>query len=412
MHANPALYEKPARSLATSLVSSKIKYATCVGGAVKLRGYIARRERLTAPRTAGIFYVLLSSLDSPLDGPCERSRRGEVTVNYAAVGPIAVHLPARIETNDDLKAQFPGWDLDLIYEKTGIFARHIADPHECASDLGVAASQKLFAEHSIDPASIDFLLLCTQTPDYPLPTTACLMQQRLGLRTSCGALDFNLGCSGYVYGLSLADGLIRGGVAKRVLLVTAETYSKYIHAEDRSLRTIFGDGAAATLIEAAPEVTLSGFQFGTDGSGADTLIVAKHGARLPEDAIKPRHRHRWPSDLYMDGPSLINFTVGAVPELVSNILQAAQLSRGDIDLFILHQATKKMLQQLQERLDLEEERMPIVLRDVGNTVSSTIPIVIDQLRQSGRLKQGTKNMLIGFGVGWSWAGCVWQETWR
>lgn len=341
-----------------------------------------------------------------------RSETRQRQVNYAAVGPIAVHLPSRVETNDELKAQFPGWDLDLIYEKTGIYSRHIAEPGECASDLGVAACQKLFAEHAIDPQSIDFLLLCTQTPDYPLPTTACLMQQRLGLKTNCGALDYNLGCSGYVYGLSLADGLIRGGMAKRVLLVTAETYSKYIHPEDRSLRTIFGDGAAATLIDAAPEPTLAAFQFGTDGSGADTLLVNKGGARPAEDAIKPRHRQRWPSALYMDGPSLINFTVAAVPELVNNILAAAHLQREQIDLFILHQATKKMLQQLQERLDLDEARMPIILRDVGNTVSSTIPIVIDQLRRSGGIKVGGQHMLIGFGVGWSWAGCVWREVWK
>ncbi len=333
-------------------------------------------------------------------------------MNYAAVGPISVHLPSKVETNTELQAQFPSWDLDLIYEKTGIFSRHIAGPHECASDLGVAAVQKLFAENQIDPTSIDFLLLCTQTPDYPLPTTACLMQQRLGLRTSCGALDFNLGCSGFVYGLSLADGLIRSGAARRILLVTAETYSKYIHPEDRSLRTIFGDGAAATLIEAHPEPTLSAYQFGTDGSGANTLLVNKGGARPPEDAIKPRHRHRWPSDLYMDGPSLINFTVGAVPELVSNILAAGGLTRNDVDLFILHQATLKMLEQLRERLDLDESRMPIMLRDVGNTVSSTIPIVINELRQTGRLTPGTQHMLIGFGVGWSWAGCIWREVWK
>src|SRR5262245_66284218 len=110
---------------------------------------------------------------------------------------------------------------------------------------------RVFHNYDIDPQTIDFILLCTQTPDYPLPTTACLLQSRLGLRTNVGALDFNLGCSGYVYGLSLADGLIRSGAAQRVLLVTAETYSKYIHPADRSLRTIFGDGAAATLVEAA-----------------------------------------------------------------------------------------------------------------------------------------------------------------
>ena len=270
---------------------------------------------------------------------------------------------------------------------------------------------KLFREHNVDPQSIDFVLLCTQTPDYPLPTTACLLQSRLGLKTSVGALDFNLGCSGFVYGLSLADGLIRSGAAKRVLLLTAETYSKYIHPEDRSLRTIFGDGAAATLIEAADEPTLSAFQFGTDGTGADTLLVAQGGARPAEHAIKPRHRQRWESALYMDGPSLINFTVTAVPQLVENILAAAGLKNADIDLFLLHQATLKMLSQLRERMGLAEERMPIVLEHCGNTVSSTIPILIDSLRCGGRLKPGLQSMLIGFGVGWSWAGCVWRETW-
>jgi 3-oxoacyl-[acyl-carrier-protein] synthase-3 len=157
------------------------------------------------------------------------------------------------------------------------------------------------------------------------------------------------------------------------------------------------------------EPTLSAFQFGTDGSGADTLLVTKGGARPACDAIRPRHRHRWPSDLYMDGPSLINFTVAAVPTLVSNILDAASLEREDIDLFILHQATRKMLEQLRERLALPEDRMPIILQDVGNTVSSTIPIVIHRLRQSGRLRPGSQHILIGFGVGWSWAGCVWRE---
>src|SRR5688572_10837221 len=170
---------------------------------------------------------------------------------------------------------FPRWDMDLIYSKTGIRSRHIAAPDECASDLGVAAAEKLFREFAIDRSSIDFLLFCTQTPDYPLPTTACLMQDRLGLSTGVGALDFNLGCSGYVYGLSLAEGLIRAGAARRVLFITAETYSKYIDAADRSLRTIFGDGAAATLIDAGEQPAVTAFTFGTDGRGADTLLVTK-----------------------------------------------------------------------------------------------------------------------------------------
>lgn len=333
-------------------------------------------------------------------------------MNYAAIGPIAVHLPERVETNAQLQAEFPSWDIELIYQKTGIGARHIAAEGECASDLAVAAAEKLFHDFDVDPRSIDFVLLCTQTPDYPLPTTACLLQSRLGLRTNVGALDFNLGCSGFVYGLSLADGLIRGGMAKRMLLLTAETYSKYIHPADRSLRTIFGDGAAATLIEAAPEPTLSAFQFGTDGAGADTLLVAKGGARPEAQAIKPRHRQRWESALYMDGPSLINFSVAAIPQLVENVLAEARLAEADVDLYLFHQATLKMLDQLRERLAISRERLPIELEDCGNTVSSTIPILIERLRQQGRLKRGMHSMLVGFGVGWSWAGCMWRETWR
>jgi 3-oxoacyl-[acyl-carrier-protein] synthase-3 len=332
-------------------------------------------------------------------------------VQYAAVGPISVHLPERIETNEDLQSEFPNWGMDLIYSKTGIAARHIAAPNECASDLGVAACEKLFEQYEVDPKSIDFLLFCTQTPDYPLPTTSCLMQQRLGLRTSVGAFDFNLGCSGFVYGLFIAEGFIRTGAAKRVLLVTAETYSKYIHPTDRSLRTIFGDGAAATLIEASDTPSLENFQFGTDGSGGDTLLVAEGGARPPEDAVKPRHRHRWPSALYMDGPSLISFTVGAIPGLVENILESAGLTHDDIDTYLFHQATYKMLNQLQQRLGLDDDRLPIVLKDCGNTVSSTIPILINELRSTGKLKANSRNMLVGFGVGWSWAGCTWEEVW-
>lgn len=332
-------------------------------------------------------------------------------MKYAAVGPVAIHLPERVETNDQLQAEFPSWDMKLIFEKTGIFARHIAAPGECASDLGVQAAQKLFREQGIDPASIDFLLFCTQTPDYPLPTTACLMQERLNLRRSVGAVDFNLGCSGYVYGLALADGLIRTGSVQRILLITAETYTKFIHPEDRSLRTIFGDGASATLIEAADRPTLTGFRYGTDGSGADTLLMTKGGARPAQQAHKPRHRQRWDSDLYMDGPALITFTVDAVPQLIGEVLESAGVAQEAIDYYLVHQATYKMMTYLYERLNVDPRRMPVVLEDCGNTVSSTIPIVIDRLRKDGRLHPGVRSLLVAFGVGWSWAGCAWEESW-
>ncbi|MEM9586274.1 MAG: ketoacyl-ACP synthase III [Planctomycetota bacterium] len=331
---------------------------------------------------------------------------------YAQLGPIAVHLPAQVETNQMLKEENPRWDLDLIAEKTGIHQRHIAAADETASDLAVAASEKLFAEQSIDRSQIDFVLLCTQTPDYPLPTTSCLIQDRLDLPTGCGALDFNLGCSGYVYGLAMADGLIQSGVARNVLLLTAETYTKYIDQDDRSLRTIFGDGAAATLVTAADERSLWGFKFGSDGSGGDMLLVGDGGGRAEADAIRPRHRKRWKSRLYMDGPSLINFTVEAIPRLIDEILVDNQVQSKEIDLYLMHQATFKMLDQLRQRMDVPPQQMPVELSDVGNTVSCTLPILIQRMRQQGRLTPQATNMLVGFGVGLSWAGCLWEDTYR
>jgi 3-oxoacyl-[acyl-carrier-protein] synthase-3 len=333
-------------------------------------------------------------------------------VPFAEIGPIAVHFPQRVETNDELQKQFPQWDLPLIEEKTGIRSRHIAAEQETASDLAVLAAEKLFREHGVDRDQIDFVLLCTQTPDYPLPTTACLIQERLGLKQSCGALDFNLGCSGFVYGMAMAEGLIRCGAAEKILLLTAETYSKYIDGEDRSLRTIFGDAAAATLVQASERLSVDAFQFGTDGSGADTLMVADGGAKRGPDILKPRHRKRWNSRLYMDGPSLMSFTVVAVPKLIEEVLSLAKLKEKDVDLYLLHQATRKMLEQLQIRLGVDDQRLPIRLENYGNTVSSTLPILISDLRREGKIRAGTQSLLIGFGVGWSWAGCVWRETWE
>ena len=330
-------------------------------------------------------------------------------MKYAGIGPIAVHLPERIETNADLQRENPGWNMELIGSKTGIQQRHIAAPDECSSDLGVIAAEKLFREHDIDPKSIDFILFCTQTPDYALPTTACLIQQRLGLRTDVGALDFNLGCSGYVYGLSLADGIIRSGTAGRILFITAETYTKLIHPSDRSLRTIFGDAGTATLIEPCDQPTMWGFKYGTDGTGANTLVASDSGFRKSELGIQPRHRKRWPSQLYMDGPSLINFTVGKIPSLVDSILNQASLTEPSIDYYLFHQATFKMLEQLQITLDIQPDRMPVRLENIGNTVSCTLPILIDQLRETNELRAEMKNLLVGFGVGWSWSGCVWQD---
>ena len=336
-----------------------------------------------------------------------------MTKQFAAIGPISTYFPKKLETNADLSEDNPRWDMDLIASKTGIYNRHIAAEDETSSDLGVAACEKLFADHDIDPASIDFLLFCTQTPDFALPTSACLMQSRLGLRTDCGALDFNLGCSAYPYGLSIADGFIQTGVAKRVLFVTAETYSKFIDKNDRSVRTIFGDGAAATLLEAHPEPSLSGYKFGTDGTGANMLCVTTGsvgGFRKSQQDFQPQRKRRWKSDLYMDGPNLINFTLSEIPKLIDQILESSGSTKDELDQYLVHQATFKMLDMLRQQLGIDESKIPVELADIGNTVSSTLPILIAQLREQNRLSKDKKNILIGFGVGLSWSGCIWQDV--
>ena len=184
-------------------------------------------------------------------------------------------------TNEDLATELGAWTADKIFEKTGIRTRRIAAENECASDLGVAAAQRLFEGGTYGPGDVDFLIFCTQSPDYFLPASACTMQARLGLRTSCGALDINQGCSGFVYGLALAKSLVEAGTASCVLLVTADTYSKFLHPRDRTVRTIFGDGAAATLVvrSDAEDEAIGPFVMGTDGRGACQLMVPAGGLR-------------------------------------------------------------------------------------------------------------------------------------
>ncbi len=335
-------------------------------------------------------------------------RNGTVPARIAA---IATHLPDTVLDNDTLAADFPSWPAEKILEKTGIRERRVAAAQETALDLGCAAAAKLFATGTVRPDEVDFLLFCTQAPDHILPTSACIMQDRLGLPQQIGALDFNLGCSGYVYGLSLAAGLIAAGAARRVLLVTADTYSKYIHTRDKSVRTLFGDGAAATLVEAAPDTgcEIGPFVFGTDGSGAESLIVKAGGFRHPHSAdtlIETEDRSgniRSADNLYMDGGAVMSFTLREVPRAFRQLLAKSDTNVDDYDHIVLHQANKFMLDALQKKLDLTDDKVPRRFEDIGNTVSSTIPFVLAGLLEDGKLDAGTRIMAIGFGVGLSWA---------
>ena len=326
----------------------------------------------------------------------------------AYIKAISYFLPEKVVTNGDLVKEFPEWTVDKIAGKVGVSERHVVSENETASDMATQAAEKLFKEHGIDPSIIDFVLLCTQSPDYYLPTSACLIQNRLGLSTSCGALDFNLGCSGFVYGLSLAKGLIAGGIAKNILLLTAETYSKHIHPKDKGNRTIFGDASAATLVSTDGFASIENFSLGTDGRGAENLIVRKGGLRQPDllnDTVLDESGNLTSSDyLFMNGGEIFNFTSEAVPVLVQETLERNNLKQDEINLFVFHQANKYMMNYLRKLIDIEPERFYFYLENVGNTVSSTIPIALYEAQQEGKLHGNI--LLAGFGVGYSWGATV------
>ena len=321
---------------------------------------------------------------------------------------ISYYLPEEVLTNEQLISEFPEWSVEKVALKIGINQRHIAGANQTAGDMAEQAARKLFAEHNIFPGDIDFILLCTQSPDYFLPTTACILQNNLSIPTTAGAIDFNLGCSGYVYGLSIAKGLIFGGIAHNILLLTSETYSKHLHPKDKSNRTIFGDGSAATLVSTDGFAEILNFSLGTDGRGAENLMT-KTGAFRNRNAIHDFHFDEGgnpvSSDyLYMNGSEIVNFTLESVPRFVEDTLKRNKLSKDDISLFIFHQANKYLMNFLRKKLRIEEERFYYYIENVGNTVSSTIPIALKEAQNEKKLKGNT--LIAGFGVGYSWGGLV------
>src|SRR6266404_4503341 len=328
----------------------------------------------------------------------------------AAIKAIKSFLPEQKLTNEQLAEQFGDWHASQILSKTGVAVRGVAGKNECASDLGVKAAQRLFDSGACKPDEIDFLIFCTQSPDYFTPTTACLMQASLGLRTSCGAVDINQGCSGYIYGLALAKSLVEAGTASTVLLVTADTYTKFINRRDRSLLTLFGDGAAATLVRAteADSELVGPFVLGTDGRGASQIMVKAGGLRCrptTETAIeKEDSAGNWRSEenLFMDGADVFGFAMKTVPEALGQLMDKCGLSLDQIDFIVPHQANKFMLERLRAKMKIPAEKFWIDMEQCGNTVSSTIPIALESALEQGRIRHGDRVALVGFGVGYSW----------
>ncbi|MDA7676992.1 ketoacyl-ACP synthase III [bacterium] len=308
---------------------------------------------------------------------------------------IASYLPDQILSNKELSLRFASWSAEKIYSKTGILERRIAADHETAGDLAVKAAQKLVNQNQIDVKQIDFLILVTQTPDQALPSTSCFIHQRLGLQESCGTIDINQGCSGYIYGLSVADGLISSGTACTVLLLTADTYSKLIDPSDQSVATLFGDGACASLIQRdldEKQRCIGPTQFGTDGRGDKFLCCNFAGWRIPPSQQTP---------LRMDGSAVLSFTLSVIPRCLNTYMKDSNLHFSDYDHVVFHQANKFLLQKLYSKIGVEDKGI-ISLERTGNTVSSSIPFVLEEILNLKASKYPRRILLAGFGVGFSW----------
>ena len=337
-------------------------------------------------------------------------REGLIKLNMAFIKAISYYLPEKVITNEELVKEFPEWSVEKVAQKVGVESRHLAAKDETAGDMAEKAARKMFEEYKIDPKTSDVLMLCTQSPDYFLPSTACVLQDRLGILSSAGAFDYNLGCSGCVYGMAMAKGLIAAGIAKNVLLLTAETYNKYLHPSDKSNRSIFGDGAAACLISTEGFAEIGDFSLGTDGGGANNLIV-KTGAARQKDAtgkfVEDEEGHIWYDDyLYMNGGNIFNFTLEAVPAMMKEILEKNKLEKNQIDYYVFHQANKFMLNTIRKVCVLPKDKFYVNLANKGNTVSSTILIGLKECIDNGLIKSGDKVMISGFGVGLSWGGTI------
>ncbi len=332
-------------------------------------------------------------------------------MSTARIAAIDYALPLHRVTNQALAELHPTWQMDQVELRTGVKERAWCGRDETALDLAETACRKVLTRVNWDAGTVDALLFCTQSPDYAMPPNACLLQERLGLPTSVAALDFSLACSGFIYGLYLARALIESGTAHRVLLVTAETYSKWTHPGDRGPVTLFGDGAAATLVTAGA-TGIETIAVGTDGSGSSTFMIPAGGARSPaSDCTKAEVTDesgnvRTPEHIYMDGGSVLDFVKKAMPKFVNRLLAQARVKLDTVDLVVFHQASQIALDYLNRALHVPRAKQFTNIGCIGNTVSASIPIALRDAELQGVLKPDMRLVLVGFGVGLSWGGCV------
>lgn len=320
---------------------------------------------------------------------------------------FASAFPARTVEAAEI-ASWTGGDEKFLREKLGISRRHFLAPDENPLDLARAAAEKALAKSVLQAEQLDFLVYVTQNPDFRLPQSSALLTAELKARSDIASFDLSLGCSGWVYGLSLAEAFAQREGFKHGLVVTCDPYSRGIARNDKSTVSVFGDAAAATVFRPGGSVTIGKCVFGTDGSGGMGLAARCGGARQPVVSIDTESEtvevRQDDFRIQMDGRAILDFMLSRVPAAVEDCVLRNGLQLQDIDIFVFHQASKYMLELLTRRMQIDPSKVPIELEDTGNTVSSTIPIVLERLQDRGLLQGNV--VVCGFGVGLSWAASV------
>ena len=327
----------------------------------------------------------------------------------AAVTAIHYCLPPGRSTNEELALRFDPRLLNSISKMAGITERRVAPAGVTASDLAQVAAQRLMESRGVAPEQIDLLVFVSQTGDHQIPATACSLHGRLKLSTKCAAFDINLGCSGYPYSLAVVDGLMRSGLSKKALLLNADTLTQVIHPGDRGLVPLHGDGAVATLLEPVEDGTgLRGILLGTDGTGAGHLMIPASGARKPrteatrKDIVDSTGSVRSEEHLAMNGPAIFHFSVYKVPEVIREALTKFGVGIEELDLVILHQANRMMLDLVYKAVGVPEAKRFYFMEKVGNMSGASTPMVLGEAVRQGRVRPGSLTLLASFGVGLSW----------
>jgi 3-oxoacyl-[acyl-carrier-protein] synthase-3 len=331
--------------------------------------------------------------------------------NVAGNGAIGItgvgaYVPDRVLTNDDLSKLVDTSD-EWITERTGIKERRVAEPDQAASDLALPAARQALAAAGLEGGDIDLVVVATVTPDMFFPSTGSLLASALGA-DEAGAYDLSAGCTGFMYALAQAYGALAGGLAENALVVGAETLSKITNWHDRTTCVLFGDGAGAVVLQRVPEGGFLGFELGSDGEGGKDLSIPAGGSRNPVSAETLAQEMHF---LQMNGREVYKFATRVLVSSADKLLEECGLTVDDIDLYIPHQANKRIIDHAARNLGIPQEKIFVNVQKYGNTSSASIPLCLAEAVAEGRLAKGTRVLMTGMGAGLTWGSAytVWND---